>query len=80
MGFITQAPGQQFTQGSLAEGEASVHMIDPLVLTSLHQLLFILKILFKKQATIIRRSTVLRIPPQFVFPGLVIYHPYAGNA
>ncbi len=44
--------------------------VDLLVLTSLDQLLFILKILltfFTKQATFMRRSTVLRLPPQLVW-------------
>ncbi len=48
---------------------------DLLVLTSLDQLIFILKIVFtliKKQATLIRRSTVLSFPPQLVFPALTI--------
>ncbi len=43
------------------------------MLTCLDQLLFILKILltlFKKQATLIRRSTVLSLPFQLVFPDL----------
>jgi hypothetical protein len=46
-------------------------MVDLLVLTSIDQLLFTLKIsftLFKQQATLIRRSTVLCLPPQLVFP------------
>jgi hypothetical protein len=41
-----------------------------LVLTSLYQLVLILKILFSfftKQATLMRRSTILNLPPQFVF-------------
>jgi hypothetical protein len=47
--------------------------VDLLVLTSLDQLLFIMKILFKcftKQATVLRRSTVLSLPLKLVFPGL----------
>jgi hypothetical protein len=46
-------------------------MVGLLVLTSLDQLLFTLKIsftLFKQQATLIRSSTVLSLPPQLVFP------------
>jgi hypothetical protein len=42
-----------------------------LVLTTLDQLLFVLKMLFTfvtKQATSIRRSTVLSLPIQLVFP------------
>jgi hypothetical protein len=47
-------------------------MVDLLVLTSLDQLIFILKILFTfdtKQAILIRRSTVLSLPLQLVFLG-----------
>jgi hypothetical protein len=46
-------------------------MVDLLALTSLEKLLFILKILvifLTKQANSVRRSTVLRLPPQLVFP------------
>jgi len=46
-------------------------MVDLLVVTSLDRLLFILKILFTfftKQPTSIRRSIVLSLPPQLVFP------------
>ncbi len=46
--------------------------VNLLVLTSLDQLLFKLKILwtfFTKQATLMRRSSVLSLPPQLVFPG-----------
>ncbi len=51
-------------------------MVDLLVLSSLDQLLFIMKILFRcftKQATLLRRSTVPSLPPQLVFPGLPIF-------
>jgi hypothetical protein len=47
-------------QGSLTEG-GRLSMVDLLVPTSLDQLLFIMKILFRcftKQATLLRRSTV----------------------
>jgi hypothetical protein len=47
-------------QGGLTEGE-----------TGLYQLFFILKTLFtlfNKQCTLMRRSTVLSLPPQLVFP------------
>jgi hypothetical protein len=47
-------------------------MADLLVLTSLDQLLLIMKILFMcltKQGILMRRSTVLSLPFQFVFPG-----------
>ncbi len=46
--------------------------VDLIVLTSLDQLLFKLKILwtfFTKQANIMRRSTVSSLPPHLVFPG-----------
>jgi len=49
-----------------------VSTVDLRVLTSLYQLIFKLKILltfFTKQANLIRRSTVLRLPPHLVFPG-----------
>jgi hypothetical protein len=49
--------------------------IDHLVLTSLDQLILILKILFSfftKQATLMRRSTSLSLPPQLVFPGITV--------
>jgi hypothetical protein len=55
---------------------------DLLVLTSLDQLLFILKILFMyltKQATLSRRSTVLSLPCQLVFPGSCFYFPKRGG-
>jgi hypothetical protein len=46
--------------------------VDLLVLTSLDQLILKLKILFgfvTKQATLMRKSTVLSIPLQLGFPG-----------
>jgi hypothetical protein len=48
-------------------------MVDLLVLTSSDMLLFKLKILFTcvtKQTTLRRRSTVLSLPLQLVFPAL----------
>ncbi len=52
-------------------------IVDLLVLTSLDQFLFILKILlnfFTKEAnTLMRRSVVLSLPPQLVFPGEALY-------
>ena len=53
------------------------------VLTSLAQLIFILKILFSfftKQATLVRRSTVLCLPPQLVFPGAALAVATLGNS
>ncbi len=45
--------------------------VDLLVLTSLDQLLLILKIIFIliSKAALFRRSTVLSLPPQLAFPG-----------
>jgi hypothetical protein len=57
-------PGKSYRKGRLST-------FDLLVLTSLDQLLFISKILFtliSKQATFIRRSTVLSLPSQLAFP------------
>ncbi len=59
-----------FTPGKSTKRER-LSTVDLLVLTSLDQLLFILKILFSfvtKQATLKRRSTVLSLPPYLVFP------------
>ncbi len=75
---VTKNPGGQtvFTtlpmQGSLTEGEGSVQF-DLLVLTSSDLLLFLLKILislFTKRATLFKRSFVLSLPFQLVFPAL----------
>ncbi len=64
-----------FHQRSLTEG-GRISTVDLLVLTSLDQLLFILKIFFftffTKQATSMRKPTVLILPPQLVFPGLTL--------
>jgi len=58
-------------QGSLTRGEDSVQLTY-LVLTSLDHLLFKLKILlnFFTQQALLRRSTVLSLPPQLVFPAV----------
>jgi hypothetical protein len=58
-------PGKSYWRGRLST-------VDLLVLTSLYWLIFFLKILFigvSKQATLIRRSTVLSLPLQLGFPG-----------
>ncbi len=62
-------------QPSLRTGKSYIggrlSTIDLLVLTSLDQLGFILKILFSfltKQATLMRSLSVLSLPPQLVFP------------
>ncbi len=62
---------QMLDQGTLNEG-GRISTIDLLVLTSLDQLLFKLKVFFfflTKQASLIKRSTVLSLPLQLVFPG-----------
>ncbi len=63
----------RYMQGSLTEGE------DLLVISSLDQLLFMLKIfvvLFTKQATLMRWSAVLVLPPQIVFPDIRVVFNY----
>ncbi len=58
------------TETSCLKGRLST--VDLLVLTSLDQVIFIMKILFNfvtKQTTLMRRSTVLSVPTQLVFPG-----------
>jgi hypothetical protein len=62
---LNAEPGKPYWRGKL-------NTVDLLVLTSLYQLLFILKILFSyvtKQAALMRRSTVLSLPFQLAFPG-----------
>jgi hypothetical protein len=59
---VSDKPGKSYRVGRL-------RTVDLLVLTSLDQLIFILKMLFfffTKQATT-KRSTVLSLPPQLVF-------------
>jgi hypothetical protein len=68
----------EWSREVLRGGEALT--VDLLVLTSLDQLIFILKILFSfltKQATLMRRSTVPSLPPQLEFPGkgLQLFQP-----
>jgi hypothetical protein len=61
------------TREVLLKGRLST--VDLLVLTSLDQLLFILKILFaflETLATLMRRSTVLNHPLQLVFPDVTL--------
>jgi hypothetical protein len=58
----------QFERKVLMSGR--LNTVDLLVLTTLDQLLLELKILFTsftKQAVLMRRSTVLTLPPQLVF-------------
>ncbi len=69
---LTPAPGvgsnpqvRLLEQGTLTEGEGWLSTDGLLVLTSLAQLIFILKILFSfvaKQANLMRRSAVLGLP------------------
>ncbi len=59
------------TREVLLKGRLSLSTIDLLVLTSLDQLLFLLKIFFTfftKQVTLMRSSSVLFLPSQLVFP------------
>ena len=67
--FLCPQPGKSNWRGRLST-------VDLLVLTSLDQLLLTLKVLFTfftKQPTIMRRSTVLKLPPQLVFPASSIH-------
>ncbi len=61
--------------------EVKLSTVDLLVLSSLDQLLFQLKILFifvKNQATVMWRSSVLSLPLQIVFPGPT-FHSLIGS-
>ncbi len=61
----------QVKQGSIPEGEDST--VDLFIPTSLYQSLFIFKILFAffiKSVAVMRRSTVLSLPPSFRVPWL----------
>jgi hypothetical protein len=67
-------------QGTLTDG-GRPNTVDLLVLTSLVQLIFIFRVLITfitKQATLIRRSTVLILPLQLLFPDvtLSVVYPY----
>ncbi len=55
---------------SLLQGKAWLSTVDLLVLTSLDQAIIIY--LPSKQAILMRRSTVLSLPFQLVFPGFAI--------
>ncbi len=69
--IFTCKPTRRFRQGSLTERKAQLSTVDLLVLASLDQLVLKLKILFSfftKLATLIRRSTILSLPHQLVFP------------
>jgi hypothetical protein len=60
-------------QGTLAKGEGSVQLT--LVLTSLDRAAFeneSITYFLTKRASLMRRSTVLNLPLQLVFPGLTI--------
>ncbi len=56
-------------QGSLTEGEGSVQLTS-FILDQLPFTLKILLIFFTTQARLMRRSIVLSLPPQLVFPGI----------
>jgi len=61
-------PGKSHWRGKLST-------VDLLVLISLEQLLLLWKyylLIFTKQATLMRRSTVLSLPPLLVFPALTM--------
>jgi hypothetical protein len=63
------SPGNPYWKGKLST-------VDLLALTSLNQFILILKILLtfvSKQATLMKRSTVLSHPVQVVFPGLLFW-------
>jgi hypothetical protein len=63
--LLMTSPGKSYNRGRLST-------VDLLVPTSSDHLLFILKIffyIFTKQATLMRWSAVLSLPPQLVFPG-----------
>ncbi len=62
-----------FNQGNITEW-GRLRTVDLLVPTLLGQLLFILQILFTlftKQATLMRRPTILSLPLQLVLPNLM---------
>ncbi len=70
---LIQVSSWQSARKSYCSGRLST--VDLLVLTSLDQLLFIMKILFTfitKQSTFIRRSAVLSLSPQLVLLGCMI--------
>jgi hypothetical protein len=52
-----------------------LNIVNLLVLTGLDQLIFYIEniYLFIKQGTLMRKSTVLNLPPQLVFDGLLGY-------
>jgi hypothetical protein len=69
-----------FKKGTLTKEEGRLSTADILILTSLEQLLLTFQTLFTlftKQATLMRRSTVLSLPLQVVFPGLS-YNPFSS--
>jgi hypothetical protein len=64
------------TRETLMKGRLST--VGLLVPTNLYQMLFLLKILFAfgtKRATLMRRSTVLSLPIQLVFPAFTYIKP-----
>jgi hypothetical protein len=74
---VIEQPGNPYWRGRLST-------VDLLVLTSLNNMVLIMKILFTfvtKQAILERRSTVLSLPLQLGFPGEATHDPKieAGN-
>ncbi len=70
---VSAHPGKSYWRGRLST-------VDLLVLTSLDQLLLYWKLwftFFTKQASLLRRSIVLILPPQLVFLGVPIIRPLA---
>jgi hypothetical protein len=69
----TEYCSQMFEQGTLTEGEGRLSTVDLLVPISFDWLIFMLKFLLNlpaQQAIILmRKSTVLSLPLQLVFPG-----------
>jgi hypothetical protein len=73
MTYKSAARGKAYTREVLLKGRLSADEL--LVLTSLDELLVILKILFAfdtKQPILMRRSMVLSLLPKSVFPAYVI--------
>jgi hypothetical protein len=72
--FLKQKSKHSTVQGTLTERKR-LGTVDLLVLISLDQVILILANVifsFTKQATLMRRSTVVSLPVQLVFPALSI--------
>jgi hypothetical protein len=67
--FVSDTPGKTYRRGRLST-------VDLLVLTCLDQLLLLIKILYTfltEQATLMRRTTVLSLPPSVGIPCIYLY-------